>query len=67
MISLTPYVYVATFGMILEYVIAIKKETKEKKKKEKKTKYLPILSKDKGKEPTSVMKNFFGKSSPKQT
>jgi len=54
MLSFTPYVYVATFGMILEYVIAIKKETKEmkkKEKKEKKTKYLPILSKDKGKEP----------------
>jgi hypothetical protein len=38
--------------MILEYVIAIQKETKEKekkkKKKGKKTKYMPILSKDKG-------------------
>jgi hypothetical protein len=40
----------------LEYVIAIKKRDKGKKKlkrknKGKKTKYLPVLSKDKGKEP----------------
>ncbi len=52
MLSFAPRVYVATFGMILEYVIAIQKETKEKekkkKKKGKKTKYMPILSKDKG-------------------
>jgi hypothetical protein len=31
--------------MILECIIAIKKETKKKEKKEKKTKYLPYLVK----------------------